>query len=594
MKKRILLFALTVSLFACFLAVGAMAADNVPTFDDVKVTVIPTINAPKNITDTDAKIMLKNSDGTYVVYPSHYLLNDSKNAQFNATRNGIKDTNGKDYTRSSIIRLQIPQDCTHTGNQGFNNSVNMIELDFGANSQVIRMYDSSFAKNTSLLSVTLPKTLEKMDSSVFNSCSALHTVNIDPDCALTSMGNSNFAGTAITYFCYPKNIVKITNGSTFYGCPNLKKVEFAKGSQLTEFTGGETFKGCSQLEEVIFPNTLEKLGSSMFHNCTKLKTINFGASIKTIGTKQTAGSGITTVYISDTLFKDTAASDIGGLWGWGNDYPPKFLYYTGDADEAEAFMKKIVDSGNNAKFTEATVIEYSEFEKLAESERTAKCYFIYGYSSCEAFYNGNHTEPDNLKCVAPCTTCGQLLTAENPVHTLVNNCQYTNGYLYQGTYTVSCGVEKCTYFEDKGALDAIITFIGYSVPEKNANRITASYAIDLKAKSIYEALTEGTLEFGVVASFADVSESIEPVVIENGAVKSGYNKTVCFLFDSGYSGFDFILSGFTSGEADYSETPFVMCAFVSDGTKVDYIGYDSAYNEVQTEYATTITVKTFA
>ena len=51
--------------------------------------------------------------------------------------------------------------------------------------------------------------------------------------------------------------------SAFYGCMSLKKVTFAKDSQLKEI-GKETFYGCASLKHISLPENIEEIPQSCF------------------------------------------------------------------------------------------------------------------------------------------------------------------------------------------------------------------------------------------------------------------------------------------------------------------------------------------
>lgn len=544
MKKKLLISLIVAALFICLFVVGVSAEGTaVPTFDEVEVTIIDTVSAPKNITDLDAKIMLKRADGTYVVYPSYYMLNDSTTAYYNLTRCGIKDSDGNDYTRNSVVRLQVPQSCTSSGNQGFNKATNLIEVDFGANSKIEKFEDSSFAGNTSLVSVRIPDATTKFNAAVFNGCTSLRTVTFGENSQLESITGYNvFGGTAIEEICFPASLVSITGGGAFYGCASLRSVTFASGSVFTTLSGAETFKNCKLLEEVIFPNTLTTLGNSQFHNCTALKTINFGASIKSIGTNQFAGSVKTSMYISNTLF--TTSTPTGNLFSWGSDgKPPKFVYYTGSLSEATALLKKIEEEGNNKNLVAAKLISMDDFSKLSEEEKTEACYFIYDVNKCDAFYKGVHTwgkEKPTFK--------GQKYVTD-----LMNASTCTVCLLNEFVGEPICG----PLFDD----------LGYSTED---NGTAFAYAIIVNSTNIdkYIEATGDTLVYGfIVGLYAE--NSTGDIINANGEAQIA-NSLVFDFTEPKYDNLNRFELKFTN--ITNTELGLYCNAYVINDTDVSYIG----------------------
>ena len=544
MKKKVLLALSLVTLLVCLFAVVISAEETtVPTFDEVEVTIIDTVSTPKNITDLDAKIMLKRADGTYVVYPSYYMLNDSTTAYYNLTRCGIKDSDGNDYTRDSVVRLQVPQSCTSSGNQGFNKAANLIEVDFGANSKIETFEDSSFAKNTSLLSVRIPDATKKFKASTFYGCTSLKTVTFGENSQLETIAGYNvFGGTAIEEICLPASLVSITGGGAFYGCTSLRSVTFASGSVFTTLSGGETFKKCDVLEEVIFPNTLTTLGNSQFHSCPALTTVNFGASIESIGTNQFGGSVKTSMYISNTLF--TTSTPTGNLFSWGSDgKPPKFVYYTGSLSEATALLGKFETEGNNQYLVAAKLISNDDFSKLSDDEKTEACYFIYDVNKCDAFYDSVHTWGE-----AKPTFAGQKYVTD-----LVN--------------ASTCGVCKLNDIVGDPICGPLFDDLGYSTEDEGT---AFAYAIIVNSANIetYVETTGDTLVYGfIVGLYAE--NSTGDIINANGEAQIA-NSLVFDFTEPRYDNLNRFELKFTN--ITNTELGLYCNAYVINDTDVSYIG----------------------
>ncbi len=92
---------------------------------------------------------------------------------------------------------------------------------------------------------------------------------------------TNFAsGAAVPWSAYRETIleVNIAAGVTtvgdmaFYGCTDLKTVNFADGSEMTVI-GGSAFNGCSSLKEVILPETVTRINGNAFANAPALSYV---------------------------------------------------------------------------------------------------------------------------------------------------------------------------------------------------------------------------------------------------------------------------------------------------------------------------------
>ena len=78
----------------------------------------------------------------------------------------------------------------------------------------------------------------------------------------------------------PKSIEEIDSGA-FYLCTNLKSVFFEKGSQLKQISS-YTFQNCLSLEYINIPEGVEQLRSHSFWACPKLSEIELPSTLKKI------------------------------------------------------------------------------------------------------------------------------------------------------------------------------------------------------------------------------------------------------------------------------------------------------------------------
>ncbi len=392
---------------------------------------------------------------------------------------------------------------------------------------------------------------------------------------------------------------KMTGGfggeRNFYNCTNLHTIRFAPSASYA-LTCSKNYNWRFRntgLKQIVIPANVTSLGVDNFKDCKQLESVYILGNTTSLGQRNFPGcTNLTSIYI----LGDNPAIDINSFRD--NFYECAEGNTTHDFKNTGKYFYFVTTNLNYLEQVKAaigatSIVSYADFSANPSSYTEGR-YIISGTNICDVLYNGVHDAPSSEQnpCAGICTICGELAPAKNPVHTFVNNCIYENGYLYEGKLEITCANEGCEYHEDGGVLDAIIEFVGYSTPEKNADRLTVSYTVNKKANDRYKELTGKTLQLGLVASFATDSENLEPVIVENGVAKENYEKTVCVSFTSEYVGFDFILSGFNSGEKNYCDTPLVMCAFVVDGESAYYICYDSEFNKVQSEYAYTITLNT--
>jgi hypothetical protein len=136
----------------------------------------------------------------------------------------------------------------------------------------------AFLRCKSLQTISLPSTLETIESSVFSGCSSLTRVDI-PN-SVTSIGSSCFSDcTSLTTINIP-NSVKTIGTSMFQRCSSLKTIRIPNG--VPEI-GYNTFSECSSLESIQIPNSVENIEDEAFSECSSLSRINLPNSVKKIG-----------------------------------------------------------------------------------------------------------------------------------------------------------------------------------------------------------------------------------------------------------------------------------------------------------------------
>lgn len=158
----------------------------------------------------------------------------------------------------------------------------------------------AFANCTNLTTVTLPSSLKTLGDSVFANCSSLNTANMK--CNITAIptktfdgckslnsivtpyyikeiGNGAFNGcTSLRNISMPGTLQKIGSGA-FNGCVNLLSINLPVGVATIE---SEAFMNCTSLTSEFIPNTVSSIGTGAFASCTALKNVYISPSVKVI------------------------------------------------------------------------------------------------------------------------------------------------------------------------------------------------------------------------------------------------------------------------------------------------------------------------
>ena len=133
---------------------------------------------------------------------------------------------------------------------------------------VVEIGKYTFEGQTGLKSITLPNTLQRIDSWAFhatnNSTPGLRSIDI-PD-SVTEIGTSAFNGCSyLTDVRLSPNVKYLVD--CFIDCERLQYIEIPEGVK----TLSQTFDGCKNLETVILPTSLEKIYDLTFNDCEQLR-----------------------------------------------------------------------------------------------------------------------------------------------------------------------------------------------------------------------------------------------------------------------------------------------------------------------------------
>ena len=159
-----------------------------------------------------------------------------------------------------------------------------------------RSYSGAFSDCTSLTSIEIPASVEKIGVAAFKGCTALTTVTFETGSQLKEIGDTSLSNsyhgaftdcTSLTSIEIPANVETI-GWNAFGNCQALTTVTFEKGSQLKIIWYGANigaFQNCTSLTSIEIPASVEIIGWSAFQGCTALTTVTFekGSQLKEIG-----------------------------------------------------------------------------------------------------------------------------------------------------------------------------------------------------------------------------------------------------------------------------------------------------------------------
>ena len=141
---------------------------------------------------------------------------------------------------------------------------------------------------SSLVSISIPASVETIEGGAFCRCTALQTVTFEKGSKLkTIKSGSIWSGvfescTSLTSIEIPASVETI-GWIAFRNCTSLQTVTFEKGSKFKTI-GSDVFSDCTSLTSIEIPASVEEIRGSAFFGCSSLKTVTFekGSQLKTV------------------------------------------------------------------------------------------------------------------------------------------------------------------------------------------------------------------------------------------------------------------------------------------------------------------------
>ena len=143
--------------------------------------------------------------------------------------------------------------------------------------RVMAIAENAFAGNAATRKITLPNSIEQIQSGAFSGCTSLADINIPANVQL--IGDNAFEGcTSLQTISLGRSVTTIGE-SAFANCTALRSIALNEG--LTAI-GSFAFDGCTALTDITLPNSLNSLGTGVFRHAESLVTINIPSLITAI------------------------------------------------------------------------------------------------------------------------------------------------------------------------------------------------------------------------------------------------------------------------------------------------------------------------
>lgn len=202
---------------------------------------------------------------------------------------------------------------------------------------VTRIGAKAFYDNQAIKSVTVPDSVEALETQAFYWCEKLEKITIGT--GLKSVANYSLGG------CFalksieiaPENATLKSENNCIIDKETMTVIGGCTTSVIPEGVkaiGEYAFSYCVTPEEIIFPSGVEKIGGDAFMNCYNLKRINIPSSVTEVGSWAFRKTGLEYAEIDCAVVKNSAFA-----------YCPDLVHLTLGANVTE-FTKSCITGSN--------------------------------------------------------------------------------------------------------------------------------------------------------------------------------------------------------------------------------------------------------
>ena len=193
--------------------------------------------------------------------------------------------------------FDIPAGVTTIGFGAFANATNLTSVNIPASVQAIET--SAFQSCSALTSITIPDGVATISGGVFANCRSLSSINL-PE-SITSIEENAFGYCeSLTSFTVPSGVTSIPKDA-FSNCKSLADIKLH--DKITTI-GPKAFNYCSSLKQITIPASVTRIYERAFSSCTSLESVVIPDGINTVyaGTFQLCSS-LSSITIPESVTK---------------------------------------------------------------------------------------------------------------------------------------------------------------------------------------------------------------------------------------------------------------------------------------------------
>lgn len=221
----------------------------------------------------------------------------------------------------NLTEVVWPDDLNIIYSSAFYNCTGLTKLDIP--NSVYTISDYAFYGCENLKEVDMPNGLKELGRNAFTNCKALTSLNLPNK--LSSIGQKAFSHSGLESIIIPQPVTKLAAG-TFQGCRALKSVTLM--GNVTEI-GKQCFESCGKLIALELPASIKSIGERAFAE-SGLKELVFGGNMPTIGAEALQSVKASVFYPKgDTTWSDTRLQVLKST------YSGSVTFYAGTPDSME-------------------------------------------------------------------------------------------------------------------------------------------------------------------------------------------------------------------------------------------------------------------
>lgn len=215
------------------------------------------------------------------------------------------------FTGCALTEITIPATVTTLSSYAFQDNHNLTKVTFADGFAMTHFGSQVFMNCDALTNITLPDSIQYLDSSLFQNCTSLTSITL-PD-GLQYLGSSSLRNTGLTSITLPGAMKDSSTSSFAIGTyaladnPYLSSVTFAATNEIngvpqTIGIDDYAFLNCTALMSMTLPGYIRAIDQYAFDGCSNLTTLDLSVGLQSIGNYAFRGcTSLQSLYIPNTV-----------------------------------------------------------------------------------------------------------------------------------------------------------------------------------------------------------------------------------------------------------------------------------------------------